>query len=421
MDFDARVMEYYSCPPANVKLPIAGLKAAKRRRISDLAIAMFDDEHWNSKRGHAPRAPDAVDMAMPFNASRFHFFKASEAEKILSIKLCGTLHMVLVNVSPLMVGHTVVPLWADKLLPQSALRREGVQAMFELAQASDSMDFRVAYNSLGAFASVNHLHVHGLYCRGLDGQATTDQLPIEKAERHPYATISGVSLSVTYDHYVGALVFEGPSARVASVTGACVEALAAKRVPHNLLVRDRPTPACYLIPRRPQEKFDVAKYGCNAAICELCGLLVMQSLAAYEVLTPASLQEAFSSGAALPEGEFESLLDELAIHLGAACEAKVERSRPTSSFSAVRACGAMPERADVKKEREPLGEVQQLCDCKNKSREPDATFSRESLGTGWELSWRSPRDLPRWALMASIGAGIAAFALAMFRRQRSPT
>merc|ERR1712032_1460594 len=116
-----------------------------------------------------------------FDPTRFNFNKADPLERILHVALCGDRHPVLVNVSPLMVGHTVIPLWAENCLPQSAFGKQGIQCMFELAAKSSRADFRVGYNSLGAYASVNHLHVHGMYAAALDGRATTDSFPIEAA------------------------------------------------------------------------------------------------------------------------------------------------------------------------------------------------------------------------------------------------
>merc|ERR1711988_1065214 len=114
-----------------------------------------------------------------------------------------------------MVGHIVVPLWAERELPQGALGKDGVFCMFQLASKSDRKDFRVGYNSLGAYASVNHLHVHGMYASALDGQEFTRSFPIEAATQRPYVslpsgvTVSTLSWSSAGGHHVRGLVFQG--------------------------------------------------------------------------------------------------------------------------------------------------------------------------------------------------------------------
>lgn len=223
---------------------------------------------------------------------------------------------MLANISPLMMGHTVVALWADQELPQGSLGRKGVRCMFELAAASKRTDFRAVYNSLGAFASVNHLHVHGLYAGRLDGVNVSNGFPIESASRRLSAEVPGgvklftLSTDAEQGHYVNGFVLEGPLQGLPEVVGELVERLAALRRPYNLLVRLHPSPACFLLPRRPQECFDAAGLGCNAAVSEMCGYLVMQSSKAYEKLTVEAVRKAFLSGASLPADEFELLADD---------------------------------------------------------------------------------------------------------------
>lgn len=319
-NIDVPIFSYFNSPPAGMHLRIEGLTTAKRRRLSENAcgpMLMFDEEHWTNKRGHVPRAPDATHMNKAFDPTRFNFNKVDTREQICQVTLCGDQHPVLVNVSPLMVGHTVIPLWAERGLPQGALGKRGVQCMFELAATSARADFRVGYNSLGAYASVNHLHVHGMYAAALDGQVTTDSFPIEAVARVRRTNVSGAAVSILTTnvartaHFTNGLVFEGAFQAVAEAAGACVELLAAMNIPHNVLVRMKPNPACFVVPRKPQECFDVAGVGCNAAICEVSGFLVMQSSKAYEELTLDVARAAFLVGASLPKDDFDAFLERL--------------------------------------------------------------------------------------------------------------
>lgn len=346
MAYDEKVLAYFSSPPAGINMRLDGLRTALRRRLENGVILMYNVDHWRHKRGHVPRAPDPVDTAMEFDDSKFNFTKADPKETILKVRLRGEEHDVLVNISPLMVGHTVVSLWGPRKLPQGALGREGVCAMFELAALSDRSDFRVVYNGLGAFASVNHLHVHGLYANGLDGSPSTNCFPIEQARRRPLATAGATAWAtggvciykLLADELAGScangLVFEGDDpADVGAVAGACVEILAKWKVPHNMMVRDKPTPACFLVPRLPQEQFDVRLAGFNAATCEVCGFLVMQSPESFDNLTAVSAHGFFACGASLNIVAFNSLLRRLAAELAWNLQSEAEAMGFIASLS----------------------------------------------------------------------------------------
>lgn len=318
MSLDESVLAYYNSPPEGITLRIDGIESSRRRRLCNGLILVFDEEHWRHKRGHEPRAPDPVAMDKPFDPTRFNFNKASPKETISKVTLRGAEHLLLVNISPLMVGHHIIPLWTERGLPQGALGCEGVLAMMEFAALSSRVDFRVGYNSLGAFASVNHLHIHGMYAAALDGAESTNQFPIEAAPRQAFATDGAVRVSrLAIDYQRGpclnALVFEGANALdVAISAGSCVALLADRAVPHNVLARAMPTPAVFVVPRQQQENFDVAGAGCNAAVCEVCGFLFMQNAHAYDTLTAASAHSFFGHGASLGADATDVLLAQLA-------------------------------------------------------------------------------------------------------------
>jgi GDP-L-galactose phosphorylase len=65
----------------------------------------------------------------------------------------------MINVSPIEYGHVLLVPRALERLPQQ-LDAEGLAVGQALALAREvgSSDFRVGYNSLGAFATINHLH-----------------------------------------------------------------------------------------------------------------------------------------------------------------------------------------------------------------------------------------------------------------------
>ena len=71
-------------------------------------------------------------------------------------------NLVLINVSPIEYGHVLlVPRVLDKL-PQ-LLTPETISLALKFAAAASNPYFRVGYNSLGAYATINHLHFQVLH------------------------------------------------------------------------------------------------------------------------------------------------------------------------------------------------------------------------------------------------------------------
>ncbi|GLI65765.1 hypothetical protein VaNZ11_009380 [Volvox africanus] len=121
-----------------------------------------------------------VDQVLqPFDRAKFNFTKAAISEVLVAFlpndkgsrlpellppvaPLRGARgvevpNLVLINISPIDYGHVLlVPRVLDNL-PQS-LNSEMVLLALQFAYQLDSPDFRVGYNSLGAFATINHLH-----------------------------------------------------------------------------------------------------------------------------------------------------------------------------------------------------------------------------------------------------------------------
>lgn len=93
--------------------------------------------------------------------------------------------------------------------------------------------FRVGYNSLGAFATINHLHFQAYYL--------ATPFPIERAPSKKITiTKDGVKISDILDYPVRGLVFEGGNSLEDlsnAVSDACI-CLQENNIPHNVLVAD---------------------------------------------------------------------------------------------------------------------------------------------------------------------------------------
>ena len=237
--------------------------------------------------------------------------------------------------------------------PSQVLAAKGILAALQLslvaaassaadtAGGSGAQDFRAGFNSLGAFASVNHLHWHTGFMREVFGGASTTPaaFPCELSPRTTVLEAPGLlRLSRTTAWPLPLLVFEalpviprprGRSARqgataaaaaalgaaqavLARVAGTVVSALQAANTPHSVLITDGGL-TLLLAPRRGQsflqglQQQGALTAGLNLAVAEVCGLAVALTQEAYDGLTDAAYT-AMLRAAALPEPEFEGIV-----------------------------------------------------------------------------------------------------------------
>ena len=236
--------------------------------------------------------------------------------------------------------------------PSQVLAAKGILAALQLslvaaassaadtAGGSGAQDFRAGFNSLGAFASVNHLHWHTGFMREVFGGASTPAaFPCELSPRTTVLEAPGLlRLSRTTAWPLPLLVFEalpviprprGRSARqgataaaaaalgaaqavLARVVGTVVSALQAANTPHSVLITDGGL-TLLLAPRRGQsflqglQQQGALTAGLNLAVAEVCGLAVALTQEAYDGLTDAAYT-AMLRAAALPEPEFEGIV-----------------------------------------------------------------------------------------------------------------
>lgn len=101
-----------------------------------------------------PRAPVATSLRS--SASRDSFASSSRPPRSAPINL------VLINVSPIEYGHVLLVPDALSARPQRA-ERMGVSLAARLSAVVRNPYFKVGFNSLGAYGTVNHLHYQAYY------------------------------------------------------------------------------------------------------------------------------------------------------------------------------------------------------------------------------------------------------------------
>ncbi|CAM0949957.1 unnamed protein product [Alopecurus aequalis] len=224
-----------------------------------------------------------VDRVLqPFDSAKFNFTKVGQKEVLFQFENGGAddsyflksapitvadraPNVVAINVSPIEYGHVLlIPRVLDHL-PQR-IDQESFLLVLHMAAEAASPYFRLGYNSLGAFATINHLHFQAYYL--------TVPFPVEKAptQRIPLAEggiKSGVKVSKLMNY---------PD----------------NNVPYNVLISDSGRriflfPQCYAekqaLGEVSQELLDTQV---NPAVWEISGHIVLKRREDYEEASEAS-------------------------------------------------------------------------------------------------------------------------------------
>ncbi|TQD73386.1 hypothetical protein C1H46_041076 [Malus baccata] len=121
-----------------------------------------------------------VDKVLqPFDGSKFNFTKVGQEEVLFQfeaskdgevqffpsapIDVESSPSVVAINVSPIEYGHVLLIPHILERLPQRIDRESFLLALHMAAEAGNPY-FRLGYNSLGAFATINHLHFQVSNC-----------------------------------------------------------------------------------------------------------------------------------------------------------------------------------------------------------------------------------------------------------------
>jgi GDP-D-glucose phosphorylase len=95
-----------------------------------------------------------------FDYDKFNFTKIDQREILMTKVLLNNVSVsFVINNSPLTKYHVLIVPQLESCLPQ-ILTKECIQIALNIMKATDDKSIRIGYNSPGALASVNHLHMH---------------------------------------------------------------------------------------------------------------------------------------------------------------------------------------------------------------------------------------------------------------------
>ncbi|XP_071450618.1 GDP-D-glucose phosphorylase 1 [Hetaerina americana] len=123
----------------------------------------------NEERASLRRKPQAIQQInCPFDPTLFNFTHLKEEEILFSLKYEAESEQissyVAVNASPLEYGHSLLLPSLEDCHPQ-VINENGLTLALTFMLISGSLDLRVGFNGLCAFASVNHQHYHAYYLK----------------------------------------------------------------------------------------------------------------------------------------------------------------------------------------------------------------------------------------------------------------
>ncbi|KAF8664891.1 hypothetical protein HU200_054207 [Digitaria exilis] len=280
-------------------------------------------------------------VLQPFDSGKFNFTKVRPEEVIFRFcetdkdyahyfdgapdTISASSSAILINVSPIGYCHVLLTPKIQDCLPQRIGQESFLIAMYVAREARNSF-FRVGYNSLGGFATINHLHFQAYYLKV--------QYPVEKATTDKLTTlVNGVSIAQLVHYPVSGFVFEG-GANLEDlsdlVSKVCIFLQDSNR-PFNVLISESGK-RVFLLPQSYAEKQLLGKASqefldmrINPAIWELSGHLVLKRRKDYDDTSEANISR-FLVEAGLSETEFQELkrcvLDFLTV--SAACNSDID-------------------------------------------------------------------------------------------------
>jgi len=157
----------------------------------------------NELRFTKRRKPEPISsVCQPFNPEKFNFTKVHSKEILFeqcpkhradSATSSSDHHHMIINVSPLEYGHSLLVPSVNSCLPQ-VLTEEAILLGLETSMLSSHRGFRLGFNSMCAYCSVNHLHFHVWYNMFPSYLETADVIPIceDLFEVKDYATTAFV-------------------------------------------------------------------------------------------------------------------------------------------------------------------------------------------------------------------------------------
>ncbi|XP_041351466.1 GDP-D-glucose phosphorylase 1-like [Gigantopelta aegis] len=285
----------------------------------------------NEKRAKERRTPQSImNVNQPFDPEQFNFTKINPKEILFEIRnvtqnksdscngVCNGVkettkedlreerHIVIINISPLEYGHVLIVPHVDTCQPQ-IFTECGIQVGLECMLLSLHRGFKIGYNSLCAYASVNHLHFHAYYLQ--------HELMVESCDVKPLAKNLSEMLAMPAPGF--AFQLHGSSLQeISRLIFKITSYFQEHEIAHNVFMThgtvfgegpssENRTIRIYLWPRKKfigQKMFEEF----NVACIEFGGHLPVKERKGYEAMTD-ELADTIIASAKLPDEEYSRI------------------------------------------------------------------------------------------------------------------
>lgn len=247
---------------------------------------------FNEKRGVLRRKPQATTLLkMPFNEELFNFTKVSEDEILLRVTVEGSQEIkgaLVINDSPIeFLSSLLVP--SLELKQPQVLTQDSLLLALHFFANSNNRFLRMGFNSLGAAASVNHLHWHVYHFEHF--------LEIEETLCYDNSVLRDWPVyGFCWDiRNLSTTSFENLSETIMKIVDKCYE----ENIAYNCFItrktRSNDSSIRFILwPRLPNlgRKHDM---GIIAAFCEFSGFFICKTKESFDSLTEEMCLEVISS------------------------------------------------------------------------------------------------------------------------------
>lgn len=245
-------------------------------------------------------------MLPEFNPEAFNFNKIDEKEILHETVIAGTPVMFIINNCPLTNYQTLIIPDAKKSQPQ-VMTSKCIEIGLKLVSSTNDRAVRIGFNSPGAFASVNHLHMHMIY---IEQELYVEKIQLRQIYGNLYAIddkkrpLRGFCLSCEN--------IESDARKLFELTKFCC----VNSIPHNIFItklHNSKTIRAFLFPRsvRKNNFENQATALLNVAVCELGGFIPLGNRDLFNSITETDVVEKFQA----EMFEFSDVLEKNFIHL----------------------------------------------------------------------------------------------------------
>eukprot|EP01102_Stenamoeba_stenopodia_P023099 TRINITY_DN9845_c0_g1_i1.p1 TRINITY_DN9845_c0_g1~~TRINITY_DN9845_c0_g1_i1.p1 ORF type:complete len:414 (-),score=78.34 TRINITY_DN9845_c0_g1_i1:583-1824(-) len=275
---------------------------------------------FNPGRSYSKRRTPAFSfnesIALPFDPNAFNFRKLldqSPKELLLSITeddsnneiYCTQLleDALFINVNPITLGHFLIVPDINEYLPQ-VLTHHGLKIGVTFASQSSNPNFFVIFNSQGAFASVNHLHLQTFYAPFTLPLVKAATKSVKKYQIAGASSKATLDLGYTVNYPInGIRVQIKPNKKRLSIDSKerdavvdCawkgLEFLQSHNIPHSVLITDFGKKV-YLMPRLPQSLWNQTDTSTPGSF-ETAGIWVVFTQEVFDAMTETTLSSLLS-------------------------------------------------------------------------------------------------------------------------------